>query len=695
MRKIWIFTFLIISFNLSAQEIFQIDQPPTVEIDGVSLSAAFTGGINSAQIQTIDLTDDQVEEWVTWDINSRQLLVFKKDGEIFTHLPEMSYSFPNDISGFVILADFDGDGKKDLFTSTALGIKVYKNTSSGSQISWALAQNFLKIDGSGNIQANNLDTPLIQDLDGDGDLDLVIFNFAGGDYMEFYKNTSVERKGYADIDGFAFGVNHWGKFEFCGCGELSFGQTCSGLDLNSRKLSDQNDKILHAGGHSILYQDFDGDGIDDLVLGRDECSILYFLPNSGTSTDPIFKSFTNSLPGYGNLPEFPIFHIGQLLDDDLIVSINTSETAFNYTIDFAHSIAKIDTQGNIDFDFFQDQMIDLGENARPVYLGNKSRGELLVTANTLMENGQIKSMLSKFGMIDGKFTKQGGEYVNLSTLDLVDAQYISYRDKAGQTNLLASGIQYQNNIPTQVVHALFDIESPPISIAGYTAQRGDYLQFFNYTGQDHMLVGSQNGSLDLYEIDFGTHTAVLQETDFLGFSDNPANRNLSIAVVQKSNPDLYAVDQNGVISKIENFMQSETRSEVLVQIGNQNLPTRLGRNTWIATVTTAFDGATDLVLGTRGGGLIYLSSTENSNPDTDDYKIKVYPNPSNGPIKVITNKTSIGTLINSLGQELLSHIQIPANTEIEIGASFLAPGLYILRLESEGKFRESRKIWMR
>jgi len=695
MRKFWIFIFLINSFQLNAQEIFRIDQQPEVWIKDILLTSPFTGGINASQIETIDLTGDGIEEWVTWDINSRQLLVFKKEGENFIHLPELSYSFPAGISGFLVLADFDGDRKKDLFTSTALGIKAYKNTSTGNQISWEIAQNFLKLDGSGNIQTNNLDTPLIQDLDGDGDLDLVMFNFAGGDYMEFYKNTSVERKGTTDIDGFAFGVNHWGNFEFCGCGDLSFGQSCSGTPLAKVDPDGENKRIEHAGGHSILYQDFDGDGVDDLVLGRDECSILYFLPNSGTSSEPLFKSFTNSLPNYGEFPEFPIFHIGRLIGEDLIVSLNSSDASFNFKMNYANSIVKIDTQGNADYEFLQDQMLDLGENARPVFLGNKSVGELLITANTLMEDGQVRSVLSKFGMVEGKLTKQEGEHANLPALNLLDAQYISYRDKKEQAHELISGILYQNNIPSQLIYGLSDSESAPISFTGYTPQRGDYLQFFNYSDEDLMLVASQNGSLDLYDINFSTYTASLQETDFLGFSDNPANRNLSVAVIQKSNPDLYAVDQNGVISKIEDFMQSATRTEVLVEIGNQTLPTRLGRNSWIAPINTAFEGDTDLVVGTRGGGLIYFSSTENTNPDTDDYQVKLYPNPSEGPIKVITNKNSRGALINSLGQVLLSDIQLPAHVEVEIQANFPAPGLYILRLESEGKFRETRKIWIR
>jgi len=693
MRKIWIFTFLIISFKLSAQEIFRIDQPPTVEIGGENLSAAFAGGINSSQIQTIDLTGDQVEEWVTWDINSRQLLVFKKDGETFMHLPEMSYSFPNDISGFLVLKDFDGDGKKDLFTSTALGIKVYKNTSTGSQISWALAQNFLKIDGSGNIQANNLDTPMIQDLDGDGDLDLVIFNFAGGDYMEFYKNTSVERKGSADIDGFAFGENHWGNFEFCGCGDISFGKTCEGQDLNTRKLTDENDKILHSGGHSILYRDLDNDGISDLLLGRDECNILYFLPNSGTNETPFFTSFSNELPDYGPLPAFPVFHIGTIQDNELIISLNTSEPSINYGIDFSNSVLRINDEGNADV-FLQDQMIDLGENTRPIFLGNKASGELIVTSN-VTEGGKVKSVLNRFQVFDGQFSKVEGEYANLAQLDLVDAQYIHFRDQSGELHVLASGIDYNASIPTQVIFDLNDMSSLPLTFSGYIPQRGDFLQFFTYQQKDHLLVAAQNGSLDLYEVDFATLQTTLLQEDFLGFVDNPANRNLAIAVESLAKPNLYAVDQNGYLIKIEDFMNSDTRHEVLVQLGDQNLPTKLGRNTWIALVSPPLSGSSDLVLGTRAGGLIYLSSTDSSQLPDGEYQFKIYPNPTDGPIKVISNAPAKARLINSLGQILLTDIDIPANTEMEIQAGFLAPGLYILNLEIDGKVTKSSKIWIR
>jgi len=668
-----------------------LDQSPNVVINGQTLTSPFAGGINSAQIQTLDVNGDQIEEWIIWDINARQLQVFEKDGDSFQHLPELSYLFPTDISGFLVLKDFDGDGKKDLFTSTALGIKAYKNTSQDAQLSWELAQDFLRIDGSGNIQANNLDIPLIEDFDEDGDLDLVIFNFASGDYLEFYENTSVDRTGSPDIDGFAFPEVFWGNFVFCGCGEFSFGETCNGQPINQNDRQQENNRIQHAGGHSILYEDFDGDGIQDLVLGRDECSTLYFLPNFGTKAHPDFRSFSQELPEYGQFPQFPIFHIAQSIEEELIVSLNSSESAFNFGIDFASSIVKIDLDGNQVKPFLQDQLVELGENSRPFFSGNKLSGELIMTANTTVNN-KVFSQASRFSYSDGAFELIEEDYLQLSELNLLDVQYLEYSDVFLTNHFLISGIQYENNIPSQKLFLRIENGLESIEFVGYMPARGDYLGFFQYQSADYLLVAAQNGSLDLYQINISERSAQLLEEDFLGFSDNPANRNLTVAVQEGDQPSLYAVDQSGEIVRIENFMEAESRSPVLVEIGNQNLPTRLGRNTWISIVDDVFGQSGDLILGTRAGGLIYMKADESETPSEGEFQVKVYPNPTSGPIFVTSNASCRASLVNGMGQVILEDITIPANQEVEIQTQPLNPGLYLLRLEDENRQLLVKKI---
>lgn len=694
MQKFLVLIFILTTSPAFAQVIFEWDKSKSVRVDGQDVPVGFSQGINSAQIQTIDLTGDGVEEWVTWDINSRQLQVFEKKGENFSLRPELAYFFPAEISGFLVLADFDRDGKKDLFTSTPLGIRAFRNTSSGTQIAWTLAQNFLRLDGANNIPANNLDTPLLQDVDGDGDLDLVIFNFAVGDFLEFYRNTSVERKGTPDIDGFAFPVRHWGNFEFCACAQVSFGQTCDGRPLNSGNEPNETARIQHAGGHSILYRDFSGDGIPDLLLGRDECSTLYFLPNSGTSASPRFSSFSTQVPGYGSLPQFPRFHVGRVIGEELIVSLNTNETAAPFRIDFANSVVKLEKNTGAISPILQDQMFDLGENVRPYFKGNVFAGELWLTAN--VKNGNaVQGQAYRLSYSGDRFELLNEDYIGLSALNLLDIQLIEYGSVKNQSYLLVAGVRTTNGIPSQVLLRGQGQNWIDFSISGLTIRVGDQLTLFPYQEKDHLLIASQNGSLALYEVDLEARTATLKTANFLGFQDNPANRNLSVGVRFQEKPDLYTVDQTGRIYLVKDMMNSEVREEVLVKIGDQNLPFRLGRNTWISVVNPGFDENVDLILGSRGGGITYLKSVKSDSPSDGELLVKVYPNPTDGPFKVISNTAAKARLITSLGQILLDEITIPGNREIEIQAQPLQPGVYFLQLETEDRKVVVKKVLVR
>jgi hypothetical protein len=693
MSKFLFLVFLSLSFGAKAQEVFEFEKNLNLLRDGKPVSMPFSGGINSAQIQLIDLTNDGVEEWVTWDINARQLQVFEKKGDKFTHRPELSYFFPSDISGFLVLADYDGDGKKDLFTSTPLGIKAYRNTSTTNQIAWTLAQNFLRLEGANNIPAHNLDTPLLQDLAGDGDLVLVIFNFASGDYLEFYRNTSAERKGTPDIDGFAFPTRHWGGFEFCGCNAITFGTTCDGRKLDAGSRLDENARIQHAGGHSILYRDFTGDGILDLLIGRDECNTLYFLPNSGSSAQPKFTSFSTQVPGFGSLPEFPRFHVGQLFEQDLVISLNTNEAAAPFGIDFGNSVVKFEKNTGTVKPILQDQLFDLGENVRPYFKGNKFAGELWLTANT-KQGGNIRGMAYRLSYSGEQFELLNEDYLGLSSLNLLDLQLIEYGSTQTKSGLFASGVRISNGIPAQVLLQNQDGNWTDFSLSGLSLRGGDQLTFFPYLGKDHLLVAAQNGSLSLYEVTFSTRTASLKFSNFLGFQDNPANRNLIVAVRIQERPNLYTVDQTGRIFLVNDFMNQEQKQEVLVKIGAQNQPFRQGRNTWISIINPGFDEEVDLILGSRGGGITYLRSAKTEKGNKTDFQVKVYPNPSEGPVKLISNQPSTAHLVNSAGKYIRKDMQIPANREIELPTENLTSGLYILQFRSETKQSLSRKIWI-
>src|SRR5690606_31254515 len=129
MKPILLAILIFYSVQLKAQKSFQLENSFAVDIPGQVIDMPFAGGINAAQIQQMDTNGDGQEALVLWDRNSENLSVFEKKAGKYIHNPALTYFFPEDILGFLILADFDGDGKKDLFTGSPFGIKVYKNIS--------------------------------------------------------------------------------------------------------------------------------------------------------------------------------------------------------------------------------------------------------------------------------------------------------------------------------------------------------------------------------------------------------------------------------------------------------------------------------------------------------------------------------------------------------------------------------------
>ena len=695
MRKILVLILIWIATPLLGQKVVELDQGKTIRLKGQVLSNGFSLGINSAQIQTIDLTGDGKEEWVVWDINSRQLQVFEKKGEQFLIRPELSYFFPTDVSGFLVLADFDRDGKKDLFTSTALGVKAYRNTSSGSQISWTIAQNFLRLEGANNIPANNLDTPLLQDLDGDGDLDLLLFNFAVGDYLEYYRNTSIERKGSPDIDGFAFPIRHWGGFEFCGCGQISFGLTCDGRTLATPASPLDQARVQHAGGHSLLYRDFTGDGIPDLLMGREECTTLYFLPNEGTSSNPKFASFSKELPGFGSLPEFPRFHAGQYLEESLIVSLNTNETAAPFGVDFAQSIVRLEKGTGKMLPILQNQVLDLGENTRPFFSGTSFSGELLVTANG-KKGTKVLGQAYRMRYTGTQLELVEEDYLGLSELNLLDLTLLDYTSASKEKHLWVLGTRTSSTgVPAPVLLKREGVNWGEFALKGLSLRTGDQLTLYGHQGKDQLLVAAQNGSLTQYEVDLTTRSVQLVASNFLGFQDNPGSRNLNVTIRSGESPVLYSVDQTGRIFRIRDFLNAPVREEVLVRIQNQYLPLRLGRSNWLAVVKSSLGEEDDLILGTRGGGLFYLSAASTDGDSAGEFSVTAFPNPSSGSFQIVSSVPATGRLVSALGQVLLSEILLPARRAVLVDIPNLAPGMYFLQLQTEDKQTVVQKIWVR
>ncbi|WP_215223318.1 FG-GAP-like repeat-containing protein [Echinicola shivajiensis] len=702
MKYLFPFFLIFVFFSSYAQKAYQYSEMP-IQQNGENLSMPFAGGINAAQVQGMDTNGDGKEELVIWDINSRSIKVFQNYNGQYKELAYMPYFFPQDISGFMVLADYDGDGKKDLFTSTAFGIKAYKNITTAGQTNpeWEVAETYLKLENGSNFQANNLDIPAIQDLDGDGDLDIVIFNYAVGDYLEYYKNTSVERTGNRDIDAFAAPEIRWGNFEFCECGSFAFGQTCDGDPISRKIPSNENNAIEHSGGHSILLKDFNGDGIVDFLMGQDECNTLYYMENRGSNTAPIFDSFSTNLPGKRDLPQFPLFHVPQILEDQLLVSTNSSETTLTAGIDFSQSLYLLD-QNLAPFSkaFLQEDMLDLGENTRPFFKGNASSGTLILTANTVM-NGEATGQAFRYDLSNEALELIETDYLGLSELGLNDLQYLEYTNTGQDNYLFISGTKI---IDFLLVRKLYYSNSQniqelqEINIPNTTLRTNDHFEFYQYQSEDYMLLAKQTGELQRYKVTFEDSPQFeLLDSNYLGFSDSPASRNLIVKVSNNNGQlDLYSIDQSGVLAFTPDFPNlNSTQNTQLLEMPDGNLQeTKFSRNTWISTIPQTFGNKVDLLLGNRAGGLQFLKdiSTDTNPPGEDQLLVKIYPNPVNGPVKLIASQAGKARLINSIGQVLKEGFDVEANATLTIDLSTFPNGLYLMEFISNKGERVTKKL---
>ncbi|AFL84197.1 hypothetical protein Belba_1590 [Belliella baltica DSM 15883] len=293
------------------------------------------------------------------------------------------------------------------------------------------------------------------------------------------------------------------------------------------------------------------------------------------------------------------------------------------------------------------------------------------------------------------------DYLGLSELDLTDLQFQAFRNAQGQESFWLAGTDTMN---LSLVKKLFYTTQSNLqnlqetNVSGITPRPLDHFEFFSFENQDYALLARQTGELILFGVNFlnALPQLSLLERNFLGFQDNPSSRNLNVHVVAGQRPSLYAVDQRGGVLYISDFMDSAVREEVLVRIGEEFRPTRLGRNTWVSSIPDAFGSDYDLLLGTTAGGLIYLKTSESvDGPSSEEFLVKVFPNPTDGPIRVIANQSAVVQLVNSLGQVLLDDIEIQANREVELQSNALASGVYFLSFRVEKGAVYSKKVIVR
>lgn len=348
-----------------------------------TLRNAWMGGLNTPQFSTIDLNNDGQQDLFAFDHETSRCYTFLNvaapaaaAGRRWQYAPEYESLFPADLRSWALLRDYDCDGRADLFSYINGGeIRVFRNVLVNGQTSFQLTTNQIRFSGSfagtANLTIGGYNLPAIQDVNGDGKLDIMTYDFISASYIEQYLNTSPGTCGSALT--FALNTDNWGGIQSCsGCAEYMFnGQQCFTAG-----------KTNHTGGHSLLLLDLDGDGDQDLLDGRDNCPELTRLLNLGTTAAPVLTQagISASFPSAAAPVRVPVFPAGYSFDanfdgrPDLVVAPNMVSNLADL-VGLSHQVqlftnaassgAPVFTQQANGF--LQNDMLDVSEGAAPTF----------------------------------------------------------------------------------------------------------------------------------------------------------------------------------------------------------------------------------------------------------------------------------------------------------------------------------------
>ncbi len=726
------------SLPLQAQWLLEYAQDIPLEEADRSLSLAWAGGLNSGQYYNMDIDRDGQQDLIVFDRTSEQFMPFLSRNDSFVYAPEYNLLFPEGIGNWVLFADYDRDGRADLFTASGKrSITVYRNTSE-SQLAWELVADPIATLGFSGfrvaIQANATDIPAISDIDGDGDLDIIVYNVSGRGNLEYYRNLSQEQYGNSNTLEYRAEEREWGDMLECDCSLFAFGDDeCA--DVGARTL--EQSKQQHIGAKTLLAIDTDGDGDKDLLTSDEGCGLLYFMENVGTPESALFESFNTSFPKDFPLGESLAFPAAYYVDathdgiKDLVVASNSGiepqVTSDMTASSWLYENVGTETKPVFEFrqrDFLQEAMLDVGSNASPSLADYDADGDLdlFVGRRGNMEDEVYAAGITLYentGTAAGPlFSFQTDDYLSLRSLGLQKLKiYFEDINGDGLPDLLLSGAEsvfssrasffYLSNQAAEAGEPWsFDPENQqPLNLDFHP---DDQLAFFDADndGDLDVLVGQQEGNLAYYE-NLGSSTStpdwILVREQTGGISSSVFRRNLSILLHdfdKNGQPDLLSTDGSGIMSIRYDFASQLTEPEVTADTARvffagraRNL--RVDRRTWLAAGRLDNAAKTFVLIGSPQGGIRLLSHDPEGEINAD--KLLLFPNPTSTFQQLINVQSTEGIrylqLISANGSIIWEREVSGAPKKLSIDTSGLAAGIYLLRAWQEsGKVNNAKLL---
>ena len=737
--------FLLLTAIVSAQPNFVRNSTITVlNASGDTLDNPWAGGFNSVQFSEIDLNLDGILDLFVFDRTGNRISTFINAGianqTTYTHAPEYAQNFPQGLKGWVLLRDYNCDGKMDIFTSFSGGIRIYTNTST-AQLNFALYISQLTSDVQPdsinpnflNLIINSSDIPAIDDIDNDGDLDLIVGSLPSGRFV-YHKNLTIERNGDCSVFDLQLRNKCWGYIsENPTQNKVVFYDTCSTNIGNPEKYA-VNDK--HLGGTSLFALDIDASNSKDLVLGGNNYTNLLLIANDDTSPNLTNSSITTQVSTFPatnqstiavNLEHFPAGYYIDIDNNgikDLIVATNGISQSKNSTNVWLYENLNLNNNPDFEFltnSFLQEGMIEVGEGVHPVYFDynadglmdivignygtlNTSTVELYNSTLWLYENiGTINN--PSFQLVDSNYANISSLNIGLGSIQRTLGLAPTFGDIDGdgdQDMMLGDyigNLHYFANNAGAGNPANFVLNQAQFNGLNFSFNASPQFIDLNRDTKLDLVIGKGNGYFSYYENTGTVNSPVFSLiTDSLGYVNTKRytefNGNSSPFIYD--NGGTYRMLSGAANGYIYEFGNIDGNLTGTFSIDSTFLGIWEGVESAISVYDIDNDGVMDLLVGNYSGGLAHykgsmISSVELNQPIDD---LKIYPNPT---AKLITVDIGSNELTNSsieifdlLGKIIYSKPIETTKTVIDLYP--FTSGIYLLKFSNNNGFNTQKII---
>ncbi|PJB14695.1 MAG: hypothetical protein CO118_07275 [Flavobacteriales bacterium CG_4_9_14_3_um_filter_32_8] len=699
---------------------------------GDTLENPWAGGFNSVQFSEIDLNLDGIKDLFVFDKTGDRVSTFINLGLTnkisYQHDPSYLQFFPK-MHDWALLRDYNCDGKMDIFTYSSGGMAAYRNTST-SQLNFTLDTTLVysnfQPDGPPNminLYISSTDIPAIDDIDGDGDLDVLTFSILGA-YVEYHKNLSIENTG--TCNGLVFELRNkcWGYFreQLSGNSVLLY-DTCGWNNANPEKLSGGNKHT----GSTLLTLDMDANNSKELVLGDVSFNNFTMLTNGDVTPNFTASSMIAQDTAFpannintiaANIDIFPAGYYLDVNNDnakDLIAAPNcyngckNSNNVWYYKNDNANNNPDFNYQSN---SFLQDGMIEVGEGAHPVFFDYNADGLMDVLVGSYGNyNPSVGPLLYESGLwlyenigtaTIPVFQLITTDYMGISTMNLDIAgsrptlglaPTFGDLDSDGDLDMLLGDyngyLHYFVNIAGAGNPAAFVLAAPEYLGIDVGNDAAPLLYDLNNDVLLDLIIGKKDGTFSYYRnvgtaavANFNLTTDSLGKVTTRRYYDPKGSSN-PILINDSGITRLFSGSGNGYLYEFGNI---DGNLMGTFSMDSSYLNIWEGISSFIAMADITNDGKLDMLVGNYSGGVAFYKG--NSGVSIKETEVlndfNIYPNPTEGLLHVDLENNNLNNanlkIVDLLGRTI--HQQKVTTKNIVINITNYSTGIYLVKFSN-------------